>query len=227
MASLKEYSELSEPTRGAGETRHQTVAKPITRSYWGTSEDLAHGQIVIVTARWILIIGGLALALGHPSPIAQLRLEVLALLLLAIPNFYLHAQVLMRRSTIDLVIYATSAVDLIIVTLLVVIEGGFPSSLFVFYFPALVALSVAFPTMMTFLYTGGVVAVYLLIVLATATSTAENFQTAVVRLLMIAAVATCGNLYLRIQGERRQEDSAEREQLQAELETPPRKARVA
>ena len=183
----------------------------------GRSEDLIQGQIVLVTARWILIVAGLALVLWHPGPIGELRLEVLVLLLLAVPNFYLHALVLMRRPAIDLVVYLASAADLAIVTLLVASQGGFKSNIFVFYFPALLGLSVAFPLGMTVLYGGGVVVLYGLIASATATPTSDNYQAIVTRLLMLAAVATCGCIYLHIERNRRRAATEEHNRLRAEL----------
>ena len=61
------------------------------------SEDLAQGQIVIVSARWILVIAGLVLTLWAPDKIGTLRIQLMVLLILAVANFYLHAQLLMRK----------------------------------------------------------------------------------------------------------------------------------
>ncbi|MDQ2996300.1 MAG: hypothetical protein M3R61_04500, partial [Chloroflexota bacterium] len=62
-----------------------------------TPEVTADGQSVIVVARWVLVLSGLVLALWNPGAIGEIRLHVLALLLLAVGNFYLHAQLLMHR----------------------------------------------------------------------------------------------------------------------------------
>ena len=62
-----------------------------------TPEDLAHGQIVIVTFRWIMVAAGFVFALWNPEPVAELRVQILVILALAVANFYLHAQVLRRR----------------------------------------------------------------------------------------------------------------------------------
>ena len=117
-----------------------------------TSDDLAHGQVVIVTTRWILILAGLILSLWIPGPMTQLRVQIVVILALAVFNFYLHAQLLMRRPAVDLVVYAASAADLLVITVLVIVQGGFTSNLFIFYYLAFLGFSVASPTIMTFLY---------------------------------------------------------------------------
>ena len=94
------------------------------------------------------------------------------------------------------------AIDLAIVTLLIVVQGGYPSPLYVFYFPAVLGLAVAFPTALTALYAASAGTAYATIGLVTAESTAE-YQDLAVRLLILAAAAACGNLYLRIEADRR------------------------
>ena len=163
----------------------------------------ASGQLVIVTARWVLVLSGLLLALWNPGPIGQIRLHVLTLLILAVGNFYLHAQLLMRRPTISAVAYAASAIDIAVITLLVATQGGFASSLYVFYFPALLALSIAFPTSRTVGFGSVAVALYACVGLFSIESE-RDAQSMVVRLLMLIAVAVCGNLFARIEAGRRQ-----------------------
>ena len=48
----------------------------------GKDEDLAYGQIVIVTARWILVLSALLIALWSPGKIGELRLEIIVIILL-------------------------------------------------------------------------------------------------------------------------------------------------
>jgi hypothetical protein len=178
-----------------------------------TLDDLAHGQVVIVTARWIMVLAGLLFALWNPSPIGQLRIQLIVILLIAVGNFYLHAQLLMRKPTLGIVAYGASAADIAAITFLIVLSDGFASNAFTFYFPAVLAFSVAFSTWRTFTFTGTVLLLYTLgglvklfwtIRLSIALSAIEaDLQVVIVRLLMLAAVATCGNLYWRIERERR------------------------
>ena len=56
----------------------------------GADEDLDHGEIVIITTRWILVVAGLLFALWNPAPIGQLRVQIAGVLGLAALNFFLH-----------------------------------------------------------------------------------------------------------------------------------------
>lgn len=179
-----------------------------------TIQDLAHGQIVIVTARWILVLAGLLLTLWNPGPIGQMRVQILVIILLAFANFYLHAEILRQKPTVRTVAYLASAGDLFVITLIVISQGGIDSITYAFYFPAILGFSVAFPTVVTFLLTGATLGTYFLISVASLTlagltlvSAVETTDVLVIvsRLVMFAAVAFCGNLYRRIEHARRRE----------------------
>jgi hypothetical protein len=180
-----------------------------------------------VTARWILVAAGLLLALWNPGPIEQLRLQLGAILLLGVANFYLHAQLLTKRPTVAAVAYATSAADVLFISLLILTQGGLQSDLYTFYMPAILAFSLSFPTLVTLGFAGGAVAIYGLIGFlsllyispygAIGLGTEGERQTLVVRLLMIAAVAVCGNVYWRIERKRRRVDEDVRERLRVQL----------
>ncbi len=184
--------------------------------------DEASGQLVVVAARWILVIAGLFLTLWNPDPLNDLRFQVAVLLLLAVANFYLHAQLLMRRPTLQQVVLAASAFDIAAITLLVMTQGGFASNVYIFYFPALLAISVAFPLATTLIFGSGVITLYAMISLFTAlydsTMGADAPQILVVRLLMFAAVVACGALYQRVEAQRRQAAIWARQDLLEELQ---------
>lgn len=172
-----------------------------------TSEDLFTGQRVIVWARWILITTGLILAFWIPAgtkpDLLTLQVELGAIVALAFGNFYLHVQLLRGRPAVDRVVYGASLGDLTVITALVLVQGGFDSAVFVFYCAAVLGFSVAFPTAVTAIYTVCTVAVYGLIGVTTAPG--GGYSTLVIRLLMIAAVAVCGNLFARHEALRRSE----------------------
>jgi hypothetical protein len=167
----------------------------------GDPEDLALGQGVIVAARWLLVGAGLVLALVAPTSAAVLRTQVLLILVLAVCNFALHAQVLRRRRTLAAVAYAASAADIAIVTALVVADGGYGSSLYVFYFPAILALSVAFPARLTAVYVAITLAAWLGMSAFTMPSGAA--PDLLIRCLTLTAVALCGVVYSHIEARRR------------------------
>src|SRR5205085_11412245 len=108
--------------------------------------ELARGQLIIVLARWLLVLAGLIVALWSPQRLLELQIEVGVLLLVAIANFHLHAQLAQRKPTLKLVAQAASIGDLLVITLLIALQGDATSNLYVFYFPALLAIAVAFRT---------------------------------------------------------------------------------
>jgi hypothetical protein len=164
-------------------------------------EDLAYGQAVLVWARWILIGTGLLLSFWAPEDLTMLQVQLAAIIALAFGNFYLHVQLLRGHPALDAVVYAASLGDICVVTALVLVQGGYASPVFIFYFAAIVGISVAFPTFMTAGYTAVVVGVYGIICLATAPG--DEHPAVFTRLLMIAAVAVCGNLFARHEAQRR------------------------
>jgi len=174
------------------------------------ADDLSFGQVVLVSARWVLVIVGLVLTLWDPAPLPTLRIQLVVIFLMAGANFYLHAQTLMRHKVAPNIIYGASAADLITVTLFIVMNGGAPSQLFTFYFPAVVAFAVVFPTRVTALYTTVTVVSYGLISLGsfryaalTALENSSDSMTLLTRIIILVAFAVCGNLFLRIERERR------------------------
>jgi hypothetical protein len=169
--------------------------------FLGRSEDLALGQGVIIAARWAVVAAGLILAVIAPPSAAVLRTQVLLILGLAVCNFALQAQILRRRRTLAAVAYAASAADIAIITALVVADGGFASGLYVFYFPAMLALSVAFPLELTIVYAAAILAA--MVGVAWLTMPADGGQDIVIRCLMLVAVALCGVVYAGIERSRR------------------------
>ncbi len=165
--------------------------------------DLDHGRVVIVTARWLLIVVGLFLLILKPtSHVAELRLQIALILLLGLANFVLHAQMLKHRSMSRAVAYAASGFDLVVITILVLSQGG-DSPIFVLYFPALVALSVAFEPLLTIGYTLATAAAYGAIAVTEMPGGVEAAPVVITRVLMLSAVAVCGAFYWYVEHERR------------------------
>ena len=166
-----------------------------------SSADLAHGQVVIIAARWILVVAGLVLALWDPAEMGELRTQIVLVLGLAVGNFYLHGQLLNKKPVLSRVVYAASAADIAVISLIMIVQGGFESNLYVFYFPALLAMSVAFRTEIAASFAGAAIATYGVISLATLGDASGVML--MTRLLMLASVAFCGNVYWRIERDRR------------------------
>ncbi len=171
--------------------------------------ELSQGQMVIIIARWILVVSGLFLILWEPGPISALRFKIMFLLMLAASNFYLCTQVLRRRPTLEAVVYGASLADLAVITAIILSEGGFESNTYTFYFPALLALSVAFPTFMLMLFAGGTIVAYAGLGLLTLPDLGDgNLQTLLIRLLMLVAIAVVGQQFRRIERRRQGEGEA-------------------
>lgn len=167
-------------------------------------EDLSLGQSVIVAARWLLVAAGLALALVAPVSPELLRAQVAFVLLLAVCNFGLQAQILRRQPTLAAVAYAASAADIAIITALVAVNGGFASGLYVFYFPAILALAVAFPPGITVAYVAVTIVLYLTVAARGTPSGGE--EQLLIRCLVLVAMAVCGTVYSAIEASRRRGD---------------------
>ncbi len=180
-----------------------------------STDDLAHGQVVIIAARWVLIVAGLVLALWITEDTSNLAVQLVVILGLAVGNFYLHSQVLQRRPTMSAVVYAASAGDLTVISLLVGMGGGLESGLFVFYFPAILALSVAFHPRTTALFAGTAILVYG--VIGATTLSGAGGEVLVTRLIMLAAVAVCGSIYWQVERSRREAAAERQESLLAQV----------
>ncbi|OGO21759.1 MAG: hypothetical protein A2Z28_05635 [Chloroflexi bacterium RBG_16_51_9] len=171
-----------------------------------SQEDLAHGQIVIIAFRWLIIVGALVSTLwglGLGEPVSRQASITFILLIYAVVNFILLARYLKKSPSLAGLAYTMSLVDLIIITVVVAIQKDiFQSYVYVYYYPALMVLAVAFPTSITAAYTVGAIVVYGM--MASLAGGAE-FQQVFARLLMLAAVAFCGSLYRQIEHSRRAE----------------------
>jgi hypothetical protein len=87
----------------------------------------------------------------------------------------------------------------------------------VFYFPALLALSVAFSPGATLLFAGGAASFYAFISLGSALFGAIDLQVMIARLIMMSAIAVCGQIYWRIELDRRGAAVKARERLIVQL----------
>ncbi len=174
---------------------------------------LSAGQIVIVCARWLLIVTGFIVTLWSPqqSDLDTVRVVLLCLFALAIGNFFVHAQILKKHPLEPSLLYLASAVDLGIITLIVWKTGGLGSSSFVYYYPALLALALVFPLRMVGYFVVGLMAVYSVVSLPAHYAEAD-LQILMARLISLLAVGVVGYIYQDIE-RRRRERLAEAEGL--------------
>lgn len=167
------------------------------------AQDLMDGQGILVTARWILVGAGLLLALWNPDALGELKVEIGLILTLAVANFFLHVQMLKEQPPQKWVAYLASGADILAITAIVFVSGGAESGLYAFYFPALIAIAVAFPVGASLTLSAAAIGLYGL-VLTTGMGGSDD-PLLVVRLVMMAAIVACGIVYRNIERDRRRE----------------------
>lgn len=168
------------------------------------ADNVASGQIIIVFARWLLVLTGLVIALWSPndSDFNATRLSLFILLALAAGNFFIHAQILLRRRPRTSLVYGASIADIVVITLIVGFFGGLGSPVFAFYFPALLALALVLPFHIVQAYLFSIMALYTFACLPQLQSESDG-QVLVARLIAFAGVAVVAYLYQRIERDRR------------------------
>ncbi len=174
-------------------------------------DDIAHGAMVIIAARWVLVAAGLVLALWNPAGLVQLQVAIVLILAVAVGNFALHMQILTRGPLMKRVVYAASAADVAVISTLIMVAGDYPAAPYAFYLPAILAIGVTFRSTVAAIYAGAAIAIYGLIALAAiapesgSTPSTGDSISLLTELLMLAGVAACGNVYWRLERRRRGE----------------------
>lgn len=107
-------------------------------------------------------------------------------------------QCVRRRPTLTVVARAASVGDILVVALLVASQGGLLSDLYIFFFPALLAISVAFSTRVTAVLTALAIALYSLLA---GMSVGYGAEVLLLRVAVFAGVAVVGNAYWRLHHE--------------------------
>jgi hypothetical protein len=173
------------------------------------AEDLFFGQVVIIWARWFLILAGAILTLWTATTVGEITAKILPVVLLMAMNFLLHGRYLMERPVNRRLIAAASGLDLLVITATILLwqgQGGLSSQFFVFYYPALVAFAFVFPARPAAAYTGAALTLYVVACLAVDPSVvgdAGDLKRLVIRLTTLAAVGGLATYYWRLQRERR------------------------
>jgi hypothetical protein len=163
------------------------------------AEDVFFGQVVMIWARWFLIAAGAMFFLWTAKGSTELALGVLPIAGLMALNFYLHGRLALERPSNTLLITAASALDVAIVSAIVLLWHG---TLFVFYYPLLLAFAFVLPRRATVLFTVATAAAYTAISAPGLTSV-TSAKVLVLRLATMAAMGALGTLYWRIQRDRR------------------------
>lgn len=175
------------------------------------AEDVFFGQLVIIWARWFLILAGTILTLWTVSDETELSLAILPVVALMIMNFFLHGRYIIEKPANRILIMAASALDLLIITLIVALwpgATGLESSFFIFYYPVVLAFAFVFRPGLTIIYTLTALLSYTAICLLVDASfiyDSITLEFLVLRLITLAATGVLGSYYWRIQRDRRRE----------------------
>ena len=167
---------------------------------------LGHGQIVIVAARWVLVALGLLLTLWRPADLFALQVSIGVILAAAVANFFLHTRILNRKPVRRELVYAASAADILLISILVAVGSGFQSDVFVYYFPAVLAFALVFPPPVTVLFSAGTLMLYTGLVIAAGPGIGwqqADAQVLVARLLTLAGIAVVAVVSLYREYDRR------------------------
>lgn len=185
--------------------------RPLGNSAREAAEDIYFGQVVLIWARWFVILAAAVLALWSSDTTGELATRSLLVMALMGVNFFLHGRTLMERPANKQLLIASSAIDLVITGGIVALWGsnGLESELYVLYYPLLFAFALVFPPRITITYALTALGSYAAICLmADPGILSETVDAKVLaeRLITMAATAGLGTYYWRIQRARR--DSA-------------------
>jgi hypothetical protein len=172
------------------------------------AEDLFFGQIVIVWARWFVILAAAILALWSSDTTGNLARRACMVIGLMGINFFLHGRSLMERPANQRLLLAMSLADLALIGLMVAFWGdhGVKSQLYVLYYPIVFSCSLVFLPRITILLGSLVITSYVAICLLADPSFVTDTLDAkavAVRAITLAATAALGTYYWRIQRQRR------------------------
>ncbi|UCC51484.1 MAG: hypothetical protein JSV68_20610 [Anaerolineaceae bacterium] len=173
-----------------------------------TAEDIFFGQLVIIYARWFVIVAMVILALWSTSSVAQLVGAVIFIVPLMAINFFVHGRYLMEKPVNKMLLTILSAVDILIITLLIFLwpnENGLLSQFYIFYYPLILAFAFVSVARNSIMYTVFTLVLYTAactIIDAPLVLESVWLERLTIRLITMAAMGLLGAYYWRIQRSR-------------------------
>ncbi len=173
------------------------------------AEDIFFGQIVIIWARWFLILAAIIMSLWSSTTTGEMTASVILVIVLMAINFYVHGRYLMEKPANQMLTLATCLLDLCMVTLIVSLwrgQGGLQNNFFIFYYPLLFAFALVFHPLVTGAYTFITLGCYSAAVILMDPlffSQANNVKQLSMRLITLAAMSILGAYYYRYQRNQR------------------------
>src|SRR5688572_17926393 len=172
----------------------------LTDSARDAAADVYFGQVVLIWARWFVILAAAILALWTSNSTGELATRSLLVVGLMGVNFFLHGRSLMEKPANTRLLIASSAIDLAIVGGIVAAWGdaGLASELYILYYPLLFGFALVFAPRTAITYAlaalGSYTAICLLADPGIITDTADA-KVLVQRLITMAATAGLGTYY--------------------------------
>ena len=161
-------------------------------------EDIFHGQIACIMARWCVIAGSIFIALYQASDVAAMEKSLIPLLILVAANFFLQARYMMNLPANALLLQIGSAIDIAVITALVM--AGNPD-FYVFYYPVALAYALVFVRRLTLIFTAALGIVYAMVTLFL--NPGIHFdgdeKTLALRLVTLVGTSLLATMYWRIQ----------------------------
>jgi hypothetical protein len=172
------------------------------------AEDIYFGQVVIIWARWFVILAAAILALWSSNDTGDLARRAFMVIGLMGVNFFLHGRSLMEKPANRTLLIATSAIDLALIGSMVAFWGdhGVRNQLYVLYYPVIFAFALVFASRVTAVYATIAIASYAVLCLIADPGLAgsgEDAKAFAMRVITMAATAALGTYYWRIQRGRR------------------------
>ena len=186
-------------------------------------DDYRYSQRIAVVVRWVVLFSWLFLINYRPDVTRTLFILNGMGVALAVLNGYVHWRIWRGRPITRGYVIALSVMDLAIITAGIGITTRFNNTMFVFYYPALLGLSLVFSSRrLSFTVVALVAAAYAGVSIGLEPGVsyeAEEERVLIVRIITMFSVVAAANLLTRIERNRRREAvEAERLQSQRNLE---------
>jgi hypothetical protein len=175
------------------------------------SEDIFFGQLVIIYARWFVVIAMTILVLWTSTNLNQMVIGIALVVPLIALNFFVHGRYLMEKPANRLLLIILGIVDAAIISLIIAYwpgDKGLFSQFYVFYYPIVLAFAFVFPGRLSIVYTIFVLLLYSAICVLFSPaflSDMVEIERLSIRLITIAATGMIGVYYYRIQRSRRRQ----------------------
>jgi hypothetical protein len=168
------------------------------------AEDIFFGQLVIIFARWFVIVAMVILALWSTSSIPQLVGAVMFIVPLMVINFFVHGRYLMEKPVNKMLLTILSVLDILIITLLILFwpsARGIESQFYIFYYPLILAFAFVSVARNSIIYTVFALVLYTVACLFNPSVALNSLwiERLVIRMITIAAMGGMGAYYWRIQ----------------------------